>query len=60
MGWRVDPQISGGDHLVDLGSHILDLLDSLLGPVTRAAGIATNRGGCYPAEDLVTGVFSFG
>jgi hypothetical protein len=27
--------------------------------VTRAAGIATNRGGCYPAEDLVTGVFSF-
>jgi hypothetical protein len=27
--------------------------------VTCAAGIATNRGGCYPAEDLVTGVFSF-
>jgi predicted dehydrogenase len=59
-GWRVDPQISGGGHFVDLGSHILDLLDWLLGPVTHAAGVATNRGGRYPAEDLVTGVFSFG
>ena len=58
-GWRVDPAISGGGHFVDLGSHILDLLDWLLGPVTRAAGVATNRGGRYLAEDLVTGVFSF-
>ncbi len=58
-GWRVDPAISGGGHFVDLGSHTLDLLDWLLGPVTHAAGIATNRGGRYPAEDLVTGVFSF-
>jgi predicted dehydrogenase len=58
-GWRVDPEISGGGHFVDLGSHILDLLDWLLGPVTHAAGVAANRGGRYRAEDLVTGVFSF-
>ncbi len=58
-GWRMNPEISGGGHFVDLGSHILDLLDWLLGPVTHAAGIATNRGGRYRAEDLVTGVFSF-
>jgi predicted dehydrogenase len=58
-GWRIDPEISGGGYFVDLGSHILDLLDWLLGPVTHAAGIATNRGGRYAAEDLVTGVFSF-
>ena len=58
-GWRVNPEISGGGHFVDLGSHILDLLDWLLGPVTYAAGTATNRGGRYRAEDLVTGVFSF-
>jgi len=58
-GWRVDPEISGGGHFVDLGSHVLDLLDWLLGPVTHAAGVATNRGRRYPAEDLVTGVFSF-
>jgi len=58
-GWRVNPEISGGGHFVDLGSHILDLLDWLLGPVTYATGIATNRGARYRAEDLVTGVFSF-
>ena len=58
-GWRVHPEISGGGHFVDLGSHILDLLDWLLGPVTHAAGVATNRGGRYPAEDLVTAVLSF-
>jgi predicted dehydrogenase len=58
-GWRVDPEISGGGHFVDLGSHILDLLDWLLGPVTHAAGVATNRGGHYRAEDLVTGFFGF-
>jgi predicted dehydrogenase len=58
-GWRVEPEISGGGHFVDLGSHVLDLLDWLVGPVTYAAGVATNRGGRYRAEDLVTGVFSF-
>jgi predicted dehydrogenase len=58
-GWRVDPEVSGGGHFVDLGSHVLDLLDWLLGPVTAAAGFATNLGGRYPAEDLVTGAFEF-
>jgi predicted dehydrogenase len=57
--WRVRPEVSGGGHFVDLGSHALDLLDWLLGPVTSVSGVATNRGGRYPAEDLVTGVFSF-
>jgi hypothetical protein len=40
-GWRVNPEISGGRHFVDLGSDILDSLDWLLGPVTNAAGIVT-------------------
>jgi predicted dehydrogenase len=58
-GWRVDPRISGGGHFVDLGSHTLDVLDWLLGPVTQASGVATNRGGRYAAEDHVTAAFSF-
>ena len=58
-GWRVDPRISGGGHFVDLGSHTLDLLDWLLGPVTQVCGVATNRGGRYAAEDHVTAAFSF-
>jgi predicted dehydrogenase len=58
-GWRVDPTISGGGHFVDLGSHTLDLLDSLLGPVIHASGVATNRSRRYLAEDHVTAAFSF-
>ena len=58
-GWRVDPSISGGGHFVDLGSHTLDLLDWLLGPVVHVSGVATNRGSRYPAEDHVTAAFSF-
>jgi predicted dehydrogenase len=59
-GWRVDPMISGGGYFVDLGSHTLDLLDWLLGPVIHASGAATNRGGRYLAEDVVTATFGFG
>ncbi|MEO7235387.1 MAG: Gfo/Idh/MocA family oxidoreductase [Lapillicoccus sp.] len=58
-GWRVDPAVSGGGYFVDVGSHTLDLLDWLLGPVTHASGAAVNRGGRYLAEDVVTAAFSF-
>ena len=57
--WRVNPQISGGGHFVDLASHTFDLLDHLLGPVASATGTAANRAGRYPAEDLVTAAFTF-
>lgn len=58
LPWRVRPEISGGGHFVDLGSHTLDVLDWLLGPITSCSGVAVNRGGHYRAEDLVTAVFS--
>ncbi|NMR21686.1 Gfo/Idh/MocA family oxidoreductase [Cellulomonas fimi] len=59
LPWRVRPEISGGGLFVDLGSHTLDLLDWLLGPVTHVTGVARNQGGHYPAEDLVAGTFTF-
>ncbi|MDX6320384.1 MAG: hypothetical protein QOF52_242 [Propionibacteriaceae bacterium] len=59
LPWRVRPEISGGGHFVDLGSHTLDALDWMLGPIGSCSGVAVNRAGRYPAEDLVTGVFSF-
>lgn len=58
-GWRVDPAVSGGGYFVDLGSHTLDLLDFLLGPIEKAAGSSANTAGLYPAEDLVTGMWTF-
>lgn len=59
LPWRVVPEISGGGHFVDLASHTLDLLDWLLGPVTDCSGAAANRGGHYPAEDVVTARLRF-
>ena len=58
-GWRYDKQESGGGLLLDLGSHIIDLLDYLLGPITRASGCAVRVNGDSPGgedvEDSVTG-----
>jgi predicted dehydrogenase len=59
LPWRVMPQISGGGRFVDLGSHMLDLLDDLLGPITSAGGSAGNQGGYFEAEDTVTTSFTF-
>ena len=58
--WRLRPEVSGGGLFVDLGSHTLDLLDGLLGPVTHCAGVADNVTGHHAAEDLVAATFTFG
>lgn len=57
--WRVDPEIAGGGYFHDLGSHQLDLLDFLLGPVKNAKGFSRNQTGYYKAEDIVSGVLEF-
>ena len=71
LPWRLRPEVSGGGLFVDLGSHTLDLLDHLLGPVTHCSGVATGtlgeagEGGAAGAgaaggpENLVAAAFSF-
>jgi len=59
LPWRVRPEVSGGGLFVDLGSHTLDFLDYLLGPITEVVGRSANQAGSYPAEDVVAGAFSF-
>lgn len=59
LPWRVIPEISGGGRIVDLGSHMLDLLDFLLGPITNVQGMAGNQGGYFEAEDTVTASLGF-
>ena len=59
LSWRVDPQAAGGGYFVDVGSHMLDFLDFVLGPITQVQGVAANHGRFYPAEDIVTAVFQF-
>lgn len=57
--WRVDPKISGGGLFLDVGSHTLDLLDYLLGPIQDTSGYASNIGSPYPAEDTVSARYLF-
>ncbi|UXH42978.1 Gfo/Idh/MocA family oxidoreductase [Rossellomorea vietnamensis] len=59
LPWRVQPEIAGGGLFFDLASHTLDILDFLLGPIQEAKGFASNQGGFYEAEDIVTGTYQF-
>ena len=57
--WRVDPRIAGGGYFVDLGAHIIDLLQFYMGPITAVSGISSNQGKLYAAEDAVSAAFAF-
>ena len=57
--WRVDPEIAGGGYFVDLGSHMIDLLQYILGPIGPAVGFSSNQGKLYKAEDIVSATFTF-
>jgi len=59
LPWRVIPEIAGGGRFVDLASHMLDVLDYVLGPIRSVQGFASNQAHLYPAEDIVTGTFVF-
>lgn len=52
-GWRVDAEQAGGGLFLDLGSHTLDILDYILGPLLNANGEASNTAGLYDVEDRV-------
>jgi len=53
-GWRIDAEQAGGGLFLDLGSHTLDILDFLVGPLRDANGEATNFGKLYDVEDRVS------
>ena len=56
-GWRKEVPVSGGGLFVDVGSHALDLLDFLLGPL-RLRGLAGRSTASGP-EDMVALCFTF-
>jgi len=53
LPWRVEAGNSGGGIFLDLGSHALDYLDFVLGPLLEARGTASNLGGVAAVEDVV-------
>ena len=59
LPWRVIPEISGAGHFFDLGSHQLDYLDFLFGPVQKVSSMVVNQANNYTAEDFVSASFLF-
>jgi predicted dehydrogenase len=59
LPWRLIPALAGGGLYADLACHTLDYLDYALGPIREVQGAASNQGGHYRAEDVVTGSFVF-
>lgn len=58
-GWRERVAESGGGLFLDLGSHVMDLLDFLLGPLAGVAGHAARRSSRSAAAPEDTVVLSF-
>lgn len=59
LPWRVRKDVSGGGLILDIGSHGLDLLDFLFGPIREVLGFSSHQGGGYEAEDTVSGAWMF-
>ncbi|CAM9834576.1 unnamed protein product, partial [Heterosigma akashiwo] len=54
LPWRLDAAQSGGGLVMDVGCHVVDRLDYLLGPLTGVTGTAQNRASPRQAvEDYV-------
>ena len=52
--WRLNAAVSGGGYFVDLGSHQLNLLQFLFGPIATHRSVVRNKAGLYEAEDFVS------
>jgi 1,5-anhydro-D-fructose reductase (1,5-anhydro-D-mannitol-forming) len=52
--WRLRAELSGGGLFLDVGCHILDLVDFLFGPISLDTATALNRSRLYDVEDGVS------
>ncbi|MCL2824155.1 MAG: Gfo/Idh/MocA family oxidoreductase [Polyangiaceae bacterium] len=57
LPWRLDLVQSGGGIFLDVGCHVLDLVDHLFGPIRVLHGAARNVASAYFPEDCVSMVF---
>ena len=53
LPWPVQAVHSGGGLFLDVGSHTLDILDFIFGPIAQVAGLAANMAKRSDVEDVV-------
>ncbi len=58
LPWRVITEISGGGYIYDMGSHQLDFIDHLLGPLQSVKALTANQKNLYQPEDFVSAGFT--
>jgi predicted dehydrogenase len=52
--WRQDPALGGGGSLIDMATHLYDLLDYFAGPIRRVVAFTGNLVQDYRSEDAAT------
>ncbi len=57
--WRQDPALGGGGSLIDLGSHLIDLLEMFFGPVERVSCFTHSGVQDYAVEDSAAALLAF-
>ncbi len=57
--WRQDPALGGGGSLIDMGSHCIDLLEMLYGPLKKVSCFVRNTIHAYPSEDSAVAMLEF-
>ncbi|HEX8833801.1 MAG TPA: Gfo/Idh/MocA family oxidoreductase, partial [Abditibacteriaceae bacterium] len=57
LPWRLQAEHAGAGLFLDLGSHTLDALDFMLGPLDNVSGVAANIASAYDVEDCVAASF---
>lgn len=53
-GWRQDPATGGGGSLIDMATHLYDLIEYFAGPIARVTALTSNLVQPYPSEDSST------
>jgi len=57
--WRQDPKTGGGGSLMDMGTHLIDLLEYFGGPVRRIVALTGRLVQEYKSEDAATTMLEF-
>ena len=57
--WRQDPTTGGGGALMDMGTHLIDLLEYFAGPVKKIVSLTGNIVQDYKSEDASTTMIEF-